>query len=70
MAPTVGLIHQAVRKWRRPFLDGGLKGLEDAPQWACPSVNGPTDRLVLMAKLTEEHPQFSSRGVTPSSMRP
>jgi len=70
MAPTVGLIHRAVCKWRRRFLDGGLEGLEDAQRWARPLVNGPTDRLVLMAKLTEEHPQFSSRGVTPSSMRP
>ena len=70
MAPTVGLSEQAVCRWRHRSLDGGLKRLEDVPRWARPLVNGPTDRLVLMAKVTDEHPQFSFRGVTPSSMRP
>ena len=61
IAPVVGLSQQAVCKWRRRFLDGGLKGLEDAPRSGRPLVYGPTDRLVLMAKVTEEHPEFSSQ---------
>lgn len=61
IAPVVGLSRQAVCKWRRRFLDGGLKGLEDAPRSGRPLVYGPTDRLVLMAKVTEEHPEFSSQ---------
>lgn len=61
IAPVVELSQQAVCKWRRRFLDGGLKGLEDAPRSGRPLVYGPTDRLVLMAKVTEEHPEFSSQ---------
>jgi transposase len=61
IAPTVGLSQQAVCRWRRRFLDSGLKGLDDASRSGRPLVYGPTDRLVLMAKVTEEHPQFSSQ---------
>jgi transposase len=57
----VGLSQQAVCKWRRRFLDDGLEGLEDAPRSGRPLVYGPTERLVLMAKVTEEHPEFSSQ---------
>ena len=61
IAPRVGLSRQAVCKWRRRFVDEGLEGLSDAPRSGRPLVYGPTDRLVLMAKVTEEHPEFSSQ---------
>jgi hypothetical protein len=35
--------------------------LEDAPRSGRPLVYGPTDRLVLMAKVTSERPEFSSQ---------
>jgi transposase len=61
IAPSVGLSEQSVCKWRRQFLDAGLEGLADAPRSGRPLLYGPTDRLVLMAKVTEEHPEFSSQ---------
>lgn len=61
IAYQVGLSKQAVCKWRRRFLDSGLDGLDDAPRSGRPLVYGPTERLVLMAKVTEEHPQVSSQ---------
>jgi transposase len=61
IAARVGLSKQAVCKWRRRFLDSGLDGLEDAPRSGRPLVYGPTDRLVLMAKVTQEHPEFTSQ---------
>lgn len=61
IAPRVGLSQQAVCKWRRRFLDGGIEGLDDAPRSGRPLVYGPTDRLVLMAKVTEALPEFTSQ---------
>lgn len=61
IAKQVGLSPQAVCKWRIRFRDHGLEGLEDAPRSGRPLVYGPTDRLVLMAKVTSEHPEFSSQ---------
>jgi transposase len=61
IAPRVGLSPQSVSKWRLRFRDYGLPGLEDAQRSGRPLVYGPTDRLVLMAKVTEEHPEFSSQ---------
>jgi transposase len=61
IAPRVGLSPQSVSKWRLRFRDYGLPGLEDAERSGRPLVYGPTDRLVLMAKVTEEHPEFSSQ---------
>ena len=61
IAKEVGLSSQAVCKWRLRFRDLGLSGLEDAERSGRPLVYGPTDRLVLMAKVTEEHPEFSSQ---------
>jgi transposase len=57
----VGLSPQAVCKWRIRFRDLGLSGLEDAERSGRPLVYGPTDRLVLMAKVTSELPEFSSQ---------
>jgi transposase len=61
IAPRVGLSKQSVCKWRRQFLDSGLEGLDDALRSGRPLVYGPTDRLVLMAKVTEEHPEVDSQ---------
>src|SRR5450759_4682486 len=61
IAPLVGLSEQSVCKWRRQFFEAGIEGLDDAPRSGRPLVYGPTDRLVLMAKVTEEHPAFSSQ---------
>ena len=61
ISKEVGLSPQAVCKWRIRFRDLGLAGLEDAHRPGRPLVYGPTDRLVLMAKVTEEHPEFSSQ---------
>ncbi len=61
VAPRVGLSTQAVCKWRRRFLELGLDGLVDAPRSGRPLVYGPTERLVLMAKVTEEHPVVDSQ---------
>lgn len=61
IADRVGLSAQSVSKWRIAFRDNGLSGLEDAPRSGRPLVYGPTDRLVLMAKVTSEHPEFSSQ---------
>ena len=61
IARQVGLSAQSVSKWRIAFRDRGLDGLEDAPRPGRPLVYGPTDRLVLMAKVTSEHPEFSSQ---------
>jgi transposase len=61
IAPKVGLSDQSVCKWRRQFLEFGLSGLNDAPRSGRPLVYGPTDRLVLMAKVTEEHPLVDSQ---------
>ena len=61
IAPMVGMSEQSVCKWRIQFRDRGLDGLVDAPRSGRPLVYGPTDRLVLMAKVTEEHPQVDSQ---------
>jgi transposase len=61
IAPRVGLSEQSVCKWRQQFRDRGLDGLRDAPRSGRPLVYGPTDRLVLMAKVTEEHPEVDSQ---------
>ncbi len=61
IAREVGLSAQAVCKWRIRFRDHGLDGLEDAPRAGRPPLYGPTDRLVLMAKVTSEHPEFSAQ---------
>jgi transposase len=61
IAPLVGLSVQSVCKWRIRFRDLGLAGLDDVPRPGRPLVYGPTERLVLMAKVTEEHPEFSSQ---------
>jgi len=39
----------------------GLDGLVDAPRSGRPLVYGPTERLVLMAKVTEEHPEVDAQ---------
>jgi transposase len=61
IAKEVGLSSQAVCKWRIRFRDLGLPGLDDADRSGRPFVYGPTDRLVLMAKVTSELPEFSSQ---------
>lgn len=61
IAKEVGLSPQAVCKWRIRFRDHGLPGLEDAERSGRPLVYGPTDRLVLMAKVTSELPEFSAQ---------
>ena len=61
IAKDVGLSPQAVCKWRIRFRDLGLSGLEDAERSGRPLVYGPTDRLVLMAKVTSELPEFTSQ---------
>jgi len=61
IAKEVGLSPQSVSKWRIGFRDHGLVGLEDAERSGRPLVYGPTDRLVLMAKVTSEVPEFSSQ---------
>jgi transposase len=61
IAKKVGLSPQAVCKWRIRFRDLGLPGLDDAERSGRPLVYGPTDRLVLMAKVTSELPEFSSQ---------
>ena len=61
IARRVGLSEQAVCKWRLRFLAEGLDGLRDAPRSGRPLVYGPTERLVLMAKVTEEHPVVDSQ---------
>ena len=48
-------------KWRIRFFESGLAGLEDAERSGWPLVYGPTDRLVLLAKVTSEVPEFSSQ---------
>jgi len=61
IAVEVGLSEQSVCKWRIRFCDEGLDGLVDAPRSGRPLVYGPTERLVLMAKVTEEHPVVDSQ---------
>jgi transposase-like protein len=61
IAKEVGLSPQPVSKWRIGFRDHGRSGLEDAERSGRPLVYGPTDRLVLMAKVTSELPEFSSQ---------
>ncbi|MGH9486950.1 MAG: IS630 family transposase [Terriglobales bacterium] len=61
IAREVGLSPQSVSKWRLRFLELGLDGLEDAERSGRPLVYGPTDRLVLMAKVTSELPEFTSQ---------
>ena len=61
IARRVGLSEQSVCKWRIQFRDNGLDGLVDAPRSGRPLVYGPTERLVLMAKVTEEHPVVDSQ---------
>jgi transposase len=61
IAARVGLSAQSVSKWRIAFRDRGLDGLADAPRSGRPVVYGPTDRLVLMAKVTSELPEYTSQ---------
>jgi transposase len=61
IASEVGLSPQSVSKWRLRFLEQGLEGLDDADRSGRPPVYGPTDRLVLMAKVTSELPEFTSQ---------
>src|SRR5665213_824674 len=61
VAKEVGLSPQAVCKWRIRFRDLGLSGLDDAERSGRPLVYGPTDRLVLMAKVTSELPEFAAQ---------
>lgn len=61
IAPMVGMSEQSVCKWRIQFRDRGLDGLVDAPRSGRPLVYGPTERLVLMAKVTEQHPQVDAQ---------
>lgn len=61
IATEVGLSPQSVSKWRIAFRDRGLPGLDDAERSGRPLVYGPTDRLVLMAKVTSALPEFSSQ---------
>ena len=61
IATRVGLSEQSVCKWRAQFRDRGLDGLDDAPRSGRPLVYGPTDRLVLMAKVTEQHPTVDAQ---------
>ena len=61
IAREVGLSAQSVSKWRLRFFDQGLDGLDDAERSGRPLVYGPTDRLVLMAKVTSELPEFTSQ---------
>ena len=61
IAKVVGLSQQSVCKWRIQFRDRGLEGLDEAPRSGRPLVYGPTDRLVLMAKVTEQHPHVDSQ---------
>jgi len=60
IAKQVGLSPQSVSKWRIRFFESGLTGLEDAERSGRPLVYGPTDRLILMGKVTSEVPEFSS----------
>ena len=61
IASVVELSPQSVAKWRIRFSQFGLSGLEDADRSGRPLVYGATDRLVLMAKVTSEVPEFSSQ---------
>ena len=61
IARRIGMSEQSVCKWRIRFRDEGLDGLVDALRSGRPLVYGPTDRLVLMAKVTEEHPVVDSQ---------
>jgi transposase len=61
IAARVGFSQQSVCKWRIGFRDNGLDGLCDAPRSGRPLVYGPTERLVLMAKVTQEHPQVDAQ---------
>jgi len=61
IAAQAGLSPQSVCKWRCRFRDHGLEGLSDASRSGRPLVYGPTDRLVLMAKVTEEHPTVDAQ---------
>ena len=66
IAAMVGLSQQSVCKWRIQFCDRGLDGLDDAPRSGRPLVYGPTDRLVLMAKVTGSIPGLIRSGHIPS----
>ena len=61
IAAAVGFSPQSVCKWRIGFRDSGLDGLNDAARSGRPLVYGPTQRLVLMAKVTEQHPQVDAQ---------
>jgi transposase len=61
ISKEVGLSPQSVSKWRIAFNKHGLSGLDDAGRSGRPLVYGPTDRLVLMAKVTSALPEFSSQ---------
>jgi transposase len=61
IALEVGLSAQSVSKWRLRFVELGLEGLKDADRSGRPPIYGPTDRLVLMAKVTSELPEFTSQ---------
>lgn len=61
IAKEVGLSEQAVCKWRRRFSARGLDGLDDSPRSGRPRIYGPTERLVLSAKVTEERPEVEAQ---------
>jgi hypothetical protein len=50
--------------------DDGLDGLDDAPRSGRPVVHGPTERLVLMAKVRRSTRTSPPSGATPSWLRP
>src|SRR5665213_2707160 len=54
IAPRGGRSPPPVCSWRLRFRERGLPGLGDAERPGRALVDGPTDRLVLMAKVTEE----------------
>ena len=61
IAAAVGFSPQSVCKWRIQFRDNGLDGLNDSPRSGRPLVYGSTERLVLMAKVTQERPGVDSQ---------
>lgn len=61
ISKQIGLSEQAVCKWRQRYVAEGLAGLVDRPRSGRPPVYGPTDRLVLTAKATEERPEVDSQ---------
>lgn len=58
IAHEVGSPPKSLSKWRFRILE---LGLEDAERSGRPLVYRPTDRLVLMAKITSELPEFTAQ---------